>query len=150
LTFIPSDDAYVRSNFPDENTGLQPTLRTYRVDQTTSYLKFNVAGVTTPVTSVKLRLFVTDPSTVAGAIYSVADTSWSEGTITWTTRPAVGSLLGTGATAPAGTWVEFDLGTPFSGDDVYSFALKGGNSDAVWYSSKDGANAPQLVVTFGS
>jgi PKD repeat protein len=150
LTFIPSDDAYVRSNFPDENTGSQTSLRTYRVDQTTSYLKFTVAGVTTPVTSVKLRLFVTDPSTVAGAIYSVADTSWSEGTITWTTRPAVGSLLGTGASAPAGTWVEFDLGTPFSADGVYSFVLRGGNSDAVWYSSKEGANAPQLVVTSGS
>jgi PKD repeat protein len=150
LTFVPSDDAYVRSNFPDENTGGQATIRTYRVDQTSSYLKFNVGGVTAPVTSVKLRLFVTDASTVAGAIYSVADTSWSEGAITWTTRPALGSLLRTGGAAPVGTWVEFDLGTPFSGDGFYSFALKGGNSDAVWYSSKEGANAPQLVVTFGS
>jgi len=150
VTFVPTDDAYVRSNYPDENTGGQATLRTYRVDQTSSYLKFNVGGVTTPVTSVKLRLFVTDPSTVAGAIYSVADTSWTEGAITWTTRPAVGSLLGTGGAAPVGTWVEFNLGTPFSGDGVYSFALKDGNSDAVWYSSKEGANAPQLVVTFGA
>jgi PKD repeat protein len=150
VTFVPTDDAYVRSNYPDENTGSQVTLRTYRVDQTTSFLKFNVAGVTAPVTSVKLRLFVTDPSTVAGAIHSVADTTWSEGTITWTNRPAVGPLLGTGGAAPVGTWVEFNLGAPFSGDGVYSFALKDGNSDAVWYSSKEGANAPQLVVTFGS
>ena len=129
---------------------MQTTIRTYRIDQTLSYLKFNVAGITAPVTSVKLRLFVTDASAVAGAIYSVADTSWSEGAITWTTRPAVGSLLGTGGAAPAGTWVEFDLGTPFSGDGVYSFALKDGNSDAVCYSSEEGANDPQLVVTFGS
>jgi trimeric autotransporter adhesin len=150
LTFMPTDDAYVRSNYPDENTGSQVTLRTYRVDQTTSYLKFNVAGVTAPVTSVKLRLFVTDPSTVAGAIHSVADTTWSEGTITWTNRPAVGPLLGTGGAAPVGTWVEFNLGTPFSADGVYSFVLRGGNSDAAWFSSKEGANAPQLVVTFGS
>ena len=150
VTFVPTDDAYVRSNYPDENTGGQATLRTYRVDQTSSYLKFNVGGVTAPVTSVKLRLFVTDPSTVAGAIYSVADTNWTEGAITWTTRPAVGSLLGAGGAAPVGTWVEFNLGAPFSGDGVYSFALKDGNSDAVWYSSKEGANAPQLVVTFGS
>jgi PKD repeat protein len=150
VTFVPTDDAYVRSNYPDENTGSQVTLRTYRADQTTSFLKFNVAGVTAPVTSVKLRLFVTDPSTVAGAIHSVADTTWSEGTITWTNRPAVGPLLGTGGAAPVGTWVEFNLGTAFAGDGVYSFVLRGGNSDAAWFSSKEGANAPQLVVTFGS
>jgi PKD repeat protein len=149
LTFVPTDDAYVRSNAPDENTGSQATLRTYRLDQTTSYLKFDVAGVTAPVTALKLRLFVTDPSTVAGAIHSVADTTWSEGTITWNTRPAVGSLLGTGGAVSGGTWVEFDLGAAFTGDGIYSFVLRGGNSDAVWYSSKEGANAPQLVVTFG-
>jgi trimeric autotransporter adhesin len=150
LTFVPTDDAYVRSDFPDENTGSQTTIRTYRNDQTSSYLKFNVAGITAPVTSVTLRLFVTDPSAVAGAIYSVADTSWSEAAITWTTRPAVGSLLGSGGTAALGTWVEFALGTPFSADGVYSFALRGGGSDAVRYSSEEGANDPQLVVTFGS
>jgi PKD repeat protein len=150
LTFVPTDDAYVRSDFPDENTGSQTTIRTYRIDQTSSYLKFNVAGITAPVTSVKLRLFVVDASDVAGAIYSVVDTSWAEGTITWTTRPAVGSLLGRGGTAALGTWVEFNLGTPFSADGVYSFALKDGGSDAVRYSSEEGANDPQLVVTFGS
>jgi PKD repeat protein len=150
LTFVPTDDAYVRSDFPDENTGSQTTIRTYRIDQTSSYLKFNVSGITAPVTSVKLRLFVVDASDVAGAIYSVADTSWTEGTITWTTRPAVGSLLGRGGTAALGTWVEFNLGTPFSTDGVYSFALKDGSSDAVRYSSEEGANDPQLVVTFGS
>ena len=100
---------------------------------------------------VKLRLFVTDPSAVAGKIYGVADTSWTEGAITWNTKPAIGSLFGTGGSAPVGTWVEFNLDLPsVTGDNTYSFVLKDGSADAAWYSSKEGANAPQLVVTFGS
>jgi trimeric autotransporter adhesin len=150
LTFAPTDDAYVLKGTPDGNFGTQPTIRAYNTDQTLSYLKFNVTGVSGTVTSVKLRLFVTDASNVAGAIYAVADTIWSEGTVTYTTRPAIGTLLGSGGGAPLGTWVEFNLGVPFTGNGVYSFALKDGGSDAVRYSSKEGANDPELVVTLGS
>ena len=151
LAFTPTDDAYVRSNFPGENTGGQTTLRGFKdLAETNSYLKFSVAGVSGPVTSVKLRLFVVDGSSAAGSIYGVSDTGWGEGTITWSTRPAVGSLLAAGGSAPVGTWVEFDLGTAVVGDGTYSFALKDGNGNAVWYSSKEGANDPQLVVTFGA
>ena len=154
LTFTPSDDAYVRSASPDAKAGGDVTVRTYHSSssETYSYLKFTVTGVTGPVSSVKLRLFVTDPSAVAGKIYGVADTSWTEGAITWNTKPAIGSLFGTGGSAPVGTWVDFNLdrAPSVTGDNSYSFVLKDGSADAAWYSSKEGANAPQLVVTFGS
>ena len=154
LTFTPSDDAYVRSASPDAKAGGDVTVRTYHSSssETYSYLKFTVTGVTGPVSSVKLRLFVTDPSAVAGKIYGVADNSWTEGAITWNTKPAIGSLFGTGGSAPVGTWVDFNLdrAPSVTGDNSYSFVLKDGSADAAWYSSKEGANAPQLVVTFGS
>jgi PKD repeat protein len=152
LTFLPTDDAYLRSSYPDSTNGAAPTIRAYHSSSsdTYSYLKFTVSGVTGPVSGVKLRLFVTDASSVAGKIYAVADTSWTEGTITWNTKPAAGSLLGSGASAPLGAWVEFDLGAAITGDGIYSFVLKDGSNDAVWYSSKEGANPPQLVVAFGS
>jgi PKD repeat protein len=152
LTFTPSDDAYVRSASPAANVGADLTLRTYHSSSsdTYSYLKFTVAGMTGPVSAVKLRLFVTDASAVAGKIHAVADTSWNEGAITWNTKPAFGSLLGSGGSAPLGTWVDFNLAASVTGDGTYSFVLRDGSSDAAWYSSKEGANAPQLVVTFGS
>jgi PKD repeat protein len=150
LTFTPTDDAYVRSNFPDENSGGQTTIRAFKnLAETNSYLKFSVAGVTGPVTSVTLRLYVVDGSSAAGKIYGVTDTLWSEGAITWSTRPSAGSLLASGGSAPVGTWVDFNLGSAVAGDGTYSFALKDGNDNAVWYSSKEGANAPQLVISFG-
>lgn len=150
LTFAPTDDAYVRSAQPNTNSGSDTTLRVFTGASTTqSYLKFAVSGVTGPVTSVKLRLFVTDASPVSGSVYA-ADTSWSEGTITWTTIPAAGALLAGPKGAPLGTWIEFDLTGAVGGNGTYSFALLDGSSNTAWYSSKEGANDPQLVVTVGA
>ncbi|MGH3035466.1 MAG: DUF7594 domain-containing protein [Gaiellaceae bacterium] len=153
LTFNPSDDAYVRQPFPNENNGADPTIRIYKTgtSDTQSYLKFNVSNVTGPVTSVTLRLFVTDASNVAGSIYAVPPTpTWAEGTITWATKPAPGALITTGGAAPLGTWVDFDLTGAVGGNGTFSFVLKDGGSDTTRYSSKEGANDPQLVVIFGS
>jgi PKD repeat protein len=151
-TFTPTDDAYVRQPNPDENNGAATTLRVYKsgASDTQSYLKFTVTGVTTAVSSAKLRLWVSDASAVAGSIYAVSDTTWSEGAITWATRPAVGPFITAGGAAPLGTWVDFDLTGAVTGDGTYSFALKDGSSDVARYHSKEAANDPQLVVTFGS
>jgi PKD repeat protein len=152
LTFTPTDDAYVRQPAPDENTGAQTTVRVYKsgASDTQSYFKFTVAGVSGTVTSVTLRLWVTDASSVAGSIYSVANTSWSEGTITWVTKPPPGSLITTAGAAQVGTWVDYNLTGAVGGNGTYSFVLKDGGTDAARFSSKEGANDPQLVVTFGS
>jgi hypothetical protein len=152
VTFTPTDDAYVRSNLPNENTGAQMTIRTYRngTTETHSYLKFSVNGITGPVSSVKLRLWVSDASNTAGSIYSLSDLTWSEGTITWANRPEAGSFITKGGAAPVGTWVDFDLTGAVTEDGTYSFVLRDGSADAAWYHSKEAANDPQLVVTFGS
>jgi trimeric autotransporter adhesin len=151
LAFVPTDDAYVRSAHPNEKNGSETTLRVFTgASDTQSYLKFTLAGVTGPVTAVKLRLFVTDASPGSGSVYGVPDTSWSEGTITWATKPAPGGLLAGPKAAPLGTWVEFGLTGAVAGNGTYAFALKDGSSNTAWFSSKEGANDPQLVVTFGA
>jgi PKD repeat protein len=152
LTFTPTDDAYVRQPSPSENAGADTTVRVYKsgASDTQSYFKFIVTGVTGPVASVTLRLWVTDASSIAGSIYSVADTSWSEGTITWATKAAPGPLVTIGGGAQLGTWVEYDLTAAVAGNGIYSFVLKDGGTDAARFSSKEGANDPKLVVTFGS
>ena len=152
LTFAPPDDADGRPPVPDENAGSQSTLRVYKsgASDTQSYLKFTVSGVTGAVSSVKLSLWVTDAAAVAGSIYQVSDLLWSEGSITWTTKPAAGAFVTAGGTAPLGTWVDFDLTGAIAGNGTYSFVLKDGGGDAARYSSKEGANDPKLVVTFTS
>jgi hypothetical protein len=50
-------------------------------------------------------------------------------------------------TAAAGTWVEFDLGSVITGNGTYSFAISGGNNQAVDYASRETSNGPVLIVT---
>jgi PKD repeat protein len=149
LTFTPTDDAFVRSNHPDENNGSLDTLRSWKGSgQTDSFLKFTVSGVTGAVTSAKLRLYVVQQSSNAGTVFPVADTSWAEGTITWATTPTIGSTrIGQGGPASLGTWIEIDLGSAISGNGTVSLALVGASNTAAWLSSREGANPPQLVLT---
>jgi PKD repeat protein len=149
LTFTPTDDAFVRWASPDANNGAATTLRVYNTgDQT--YLKFTVSGVTGPVSSATLRLWVNDASNSSGSVYTVPDTTWSESTLTWANRPPGSDLIAAGVAAPLGTWVDFDLSGAVTGNGTYSFVLKNGSADLARYHSKEAANDPRLVVTFGS
>ena len=149
LTFTPTDDAFVRSNHPDENNGSLDNLRSWKGSgQTNSFLKFSVSGVTGAVSSAKLRLYVVQQSPSAGNVFPVADTSWAEGTITWATSPTIGSTrIGQGGPASLGTWIEIDLGSAISGNGTFSLALVGASNTPAWLSSREGANPPQLVLT---
>lgn len=148
-TVTPVDDAYVRSGFPTENNGSATTLRVYRTSQE-SYLKFVVPALGGPVTQAKLRLFVNQASTVGGTLYEVADNSWSESTLIWNNKPAAGtSSLGSLGSVTLNQWVELDLTGDVTAAGTYSFVLKTGNGTAAWYSSSEGANPPELVVSSG-
>jgi trimeric autotransporter adhesin len=149
LTFTPTDDSFVRSNFPSELNGSLNNLRSFKsLAETDSYLKFTVTGLTGSVVSAKLRLYVIDASPNAGTLYPVADTTWSEGTLTWTNKPPASTTpIGPAGPAKLGNWVEIDLGSTIAGDGTYSLALVGTYPDAAWFSSKEGANRPQLVLT---
>jgi hypothetical protein len=114
------------------------------------YLKFNVSGLTGTVSTVKLRLFVTDVSPDSGSVYGVTDTSWSEGSIIWNNAPTIGTtaLGAAGATTTPNTWVEITLSpTAVSANGVVSFALKTTSTNSSIFSSSEGTNPPELVVT---
>jgi hypothetical protein len=153
LTFTPSDDATVKQASPTTIFNDGSLIVRKASSNAHSYLKFTVAGLTAPPQTAKLRLFVTDPSPKAGPVFTAANTTpsgtaWSEASLTWNTRPAIGTIaLSTLAAVSAGTWVEFDLKTSITANNTYTFVLTGGSSDHAWFSSSEGANPPQLVVT---
>jgi PKD repeat protein len=146
----PVADAYVRSDSANSNTGTATTLRVRRTATASidSYLKFTVSGVG-PVTDASLRLYVTDGSTDGGAVHAVADDTWTETGITWSSRPAVGAMVGDIGAVTAGSWVEVDVSGLVTGDGTYSMALIGAVADVGSYHSRTGANPPQLVMTPG-
>lgn len=156
FTFLPSDDAHAKQAYSATNFGQDTSLVVRKATSNVhAYLKFTVSGLSGPAGSAKLRLFVTDPSPKAGPIYTASNDApgggpWSEATVTWNTKPAIGATaLSSLLAVSAGTWVEYDLGGAIAGNGTYSFALTGGSSDHAWFSSGEGANPPQLVVTDG-
>lgn len=147
LTFTATDDAYAKSWTPDGRFGLEPTVRVVKTSSNTvrSYFRFEVTGLTGSATA-KLRVYVSDPSSSGGKLYT-AGSAWEEETVTWNTKPTMGSTaLGTANASSDETWIEVSAGN-IAGNGAYNFALSGGNSDVAWYGSRESANAPQLIVT---
>ena len=152
LTFSPTDDAQVRSSTPTSNFGTMTTIRlggegtatTYR-----TYLKFNVSGLSGTVTSVKLRLFATDASPNIARVFAVADTAWTESTLNWNNKPVMGTPeLGSAAVPALNAYNEITLSpSAVGGNGVVSFGLTIDGTNSAIFSSTEGANAPQLVVT---
>jgi hypothetical protein len=121
------------------------------------YLKFGVTGLSAPVLSAKLRLYVDNPSVDGGSVYVVSNNyenttaAWTESGLNWNNAPAIGgTALSTAGPVNVGTWVELDVTSAISGDGLYSFGLKNNSSDRVQYSSKEGAKSPELVIEMGS
>jgi hypothetical protein len=151
LTFAPSADAYINPSSPTKNYGTAntPQVRNKSSQQYNAYLKFNVTVVSGTITSAKIRLYVTDASKSGGSIYSVSNTNWIESAINASNAPASNATALQTLGAVTKTWVEFNVTAAVTGNGVVSFALKTTSTDSVYYSSKEGTNPPQLVITTG-
>jgi PKD repeat protein len=157
-TFSPAADTQVKSDSPNTNYGTSTTLRVRNGTSTSpttywTFLRFDVTGVGTNTNpNAKLRLFVTDDSNDGGTVYRIANTpEWLETTLTWATRPVTTLPAGIKAAGavPLG-WIEIDLGdSAVTGDGTYNFVLASSSTTSAIYSSREGTNPPQLVVTTG-
>jgi chitodextrinase len=149
MTFTPTDDTYVQSDVPGSNFGTATSIVADNSPVRNVLLKFTVAGVgSRTVTSAKLRLFCVDGSSVGGTFRRVADTSWTEGSVTWNTAPAADTAtIGSLGAVAAQTWYEVDVKALVAGDGTYSIKGLSTSTNGAYYSSKEGGFAPQLVIT---
>jgi PKD repeat protein len=156
--FTSVADTFASSNEPDRNFGTATSVRvrsgTTSPPHYVSYLKFSVSGLGASVTGATLRLHVTDAATDGGGVYLV-DNAWTETGptgLTWNTAPAVTGtpLVSSVGSATLGTWITVELpASAFAaGNGTYSLAIKSNNSSGgtVWYSSREGVGAPQLIL----
>jgi len=158
LTFEASDDAMVKSSSPTKNYGNDSTLRLRAGDpQYDSFLKFTVTGVSGMIQSARLRLYVTDGSNDGGAVYLVSNsylnssTPWQESGITWNNAPAIsGAPLAAVTDAASSTRVEYDVTSAVAGNGIYSFGLSSASTNSIYFSSKEAAFPPELVITTGA
>ncbi|MDQ4019977.1 MAG: PKD domain-containing protein, partial [Actinomycetota bacterium] len=149
VTVRPEADAHVTTYNVAKNYGTVAALRV-REDPTTtyrSYLKFTVSGIVGVVSSAKLRLYVTDASPDGGAVYLVGN-EWTETGITWNSAPPIaGAPVASTGSVALNTWVEVDVTAAVSGNGTYSFALKNASTNSAIYSSREGTQPPELVLT---
>jgi len=158
-TFLPIHDAYVRFSTPLSNFATTITLRarTSSLDTLNSFLKFSVTGIAGTVQNAKLRMRVTNASNSGGSIYVATNnlngsaTSWTQTDLNWATTPQIiGEALSSSGVVAIDDVVDFNVTSAIVGNGTYSFALKSSSGDDVHYSSKEGANPPQLIIQTGT
>jgi acid phosphatase type 7 len=154
LTFPAAADAHIAQRAPTANHGTSTDLQ---ADGNTnavqiSYIRFSVSGINGSIQNVKLRVFPTS-GTQDGPAAHFADSSWKEtgaDGITWTARPTLLSgPIDNKEAMPEGSWVEYDVTAAVTGDGTYTFALVADSQDEVTFSSREGKEPPQLIVTTG-
>jgi RHS repeat-associated protein len=149
LTLTPIDDAYIQSASPTINSGSAPTLQVDNSPILHFLIKFDVTGVNgQSIANAKLRLYNTNSSSIGGNFYRVADNSWQEETVTWNNAPAADTTLlaSLGSVSPD-TWYDVDITSLITGDGTYSLRVSSTSTNGADYSSKEGNNPPQLVIT---
>ncbi len=148
VTVASVADSYTDASAPTTNHGTTTTMRVDGSPVVRSFLRFNVAGTSGPVTTATLRVWANSAQSTGYAAYSVADNTWGETTITDANAPPFGAKLGSSGAVATGTWTSIDVTSAVTGNGTYSFGLSTTNSTALSLSSREGAHAPQLVVAY--
>jgi parallel beta-helix repeat protein len=138
-------DSYVRSDW-NANFGSATQLSTRSTAPvTTSYLRFNVPGVQGKVTNATLKLY-TKTSTGFGLEVRPVLGSWSESTLIYSNRPAVGAPAANTGAFSAGRWVLIDV-TSMVASGAVDLALTTASTGFVSVSSREvAAEAPKLEI----
>jgi hypothetical protein len=150
VTVGVSADAQVRSFFAKRNYGSGARLRSRMQsgDKSRSLLRFTLPSLSAEVVSVRLRLYVKNSSTKGGTIRTVAG-SWSEGSVTWASAPALdpGRVGRIGSTGGPGRWISVPvkLGGLTSGTRV-DLAIVGTSSNEAEFASRETGKGPRLVL----
>ena len=146
FVFAPEADAALLSNRPTNNLGLSQQLSTDASPEMLSLVRFNVLGLSGTITDATLRLFAQSDSTIGIIVSQVADNSWGETAVTYSTAPAIGSQINSAGSLTAGTWVEIDLTNYIVGNGQFSVAVTSTDGNRLTFSSREGSNPPELVV----
>jgi hypothetical protein len=150
-TFLPTDDVTAASWEP--NTVFSDTDDLIvEAGAAMTYLKFDLSSVSGTVTSATLHMRargVSEASGDGGQAYAISDTSWTEDSLTWNNRPALGSALGAYPAVSPNDEVAIDVTAGVRAGGQVALALAMTEADSPHFSSKedgDGSGAPILEI----
>jgi hypothetical protein len=148
-SFTATADTFVSAAAPDTNNGTSVDLTASVSPERRSYLRFNVQGLAagTSVSHATLRLWTTAPSATGYEVHGVSSNTWSESTTTYNNAPPIApAATSTSGTFANGVYAEADVTQLVAGNGLVSFAITTTDANRAWFSSRETANAPQLVV----
>ena len=145
-------DAMAKEKFPTTNFGTDPQLQASAQTGFSKiiYVEFTVSGIPAGSTGISAQLKLRSQTTGTGrSITAHAVTaSWTEAGVTWNTKPALGTTLSTVSSHTSGADSVWAVGTHVNGNGTFSIGLDSTYSGDTTFSSREGANAPVLVVTY--
>ena len=160
-TFTASADAYVAESTPAVAPGTADRTNCFVNDDVGDrkqcLLTFTVTGLAAGDTVTAARILINDKGDAAGTkpvnVAKVSST-WSESTVTWANRPALGATVGSQSTHQFGADSEFRLAAgTITANGTYSFALwspAGSYPAGMNFHTRDntvGKPAPRLVLS---
>lgn len=156
LSFSPVADSWVGSDAPTATHGGDTALYVDATPSKVTYLKYDLSSLAgRVVTSAELQVTTTS-SSYSGSpdkedVRSVGDSTWSESTLTYGTRPGTGDVLGS-VTGTAGGSTTYSIPltlAPIQGaaGGLVSLAMDSAGGDAFYIGSRESSTPPRLVVT---
>ena len=152
LTFIAEADAQVNEDKPDDNAGDSTFLQVDGASDpgVESFIRFTVTGISGGVQNAQLRVYATTNASNDGPAVYATEPSWTEAEITWNNRPArTSEELANRAGIRKDSWEAFDVTAAVTGNGTFSFVLAADSNDAATFSSRQGSQPPELVITPG-
>ena len=151
-TLVAVADSHVASDVPSQNYATSAKIRVDGSPTVRSYLKFNLSSISGTVTKAVLQLTAMSSHSTGFSVRDAADTSWAEGSLTYTNAPPVSATIAasTGAFS-SGQLLSLDVTSIVRAGGYDALALTDrGSVTALALSSKEGAAAPRLIVTSSS
>jgi hypothetical protein len=150
VSLQPVADTWVNPGIPAANYGTSTSLRIDGSPVWTSYLRFDLSGVSGTVGHAVLRLYPTSANVAGLSVHRVASTTWVETSTTAANAPTVGSGGVSSGALKAATTISLDVTSLVSGHGAVSLALTDNDSTAVALASRESTHPPLLVVTTGT
>jgi hypothetical protein len=159
ITAPATEDTSVEQQNPNTNFGSgndivggvrRGLLRIEGSPQRWALLKYQVPALSGTVTQVKLRLYKRSGSPSEPLRVQSSPCSWTQSTVTWNSRPTLGTVLATLPGYPTGAgWVEFVLPVSSVAQGQRCFAITKPSSSGAFITADDlqAPNPSTLVIT---
>jgi hypothetical protein len=153
---VPAADSWTGSDAPTVNHGSEVSAYVDGSPVKTTYLRYDLSGVSGTVTSAVLRV-TTAPSSASGSpdrqdVHRVMDNSWTEQGLTWNNQPTVdpagvGSVAGTNGSGTSYDIVLTPSAIASAVGGQLSLAIDSKGGDAFYITTRETATPPRLVLT---